>query len=219
MLLFSLLLACGPDPKVVATGLSSPNPAVRSDMLDLARKVVDPQVSAALVAGLSDPSPALRVKALEALAEQGDLSVVPQVAESLSDPEHSVQVAAAETLGQLADPAGAQPLIDWLSEQERPELNGIWALGEIGDPVAIPLLARLVDHRDPYVAYNAGQALREIGDAPAAQVSAPETPQEPTPTEQEAPETPEPAAPSDAPPLRKDRTPPPKSQKVAWPPG
>ena len=97
------MVACGPDPAVVAQGLGSGNPAVRGDMMDLAKNVQDPLIAQALVGALQDPKAELRVRALVALAEQEDLSVVPAVSEALLDSDPRVQKAAAECLGRLGD--------------------------------------------------------------------------------------------------------------------
>ncbi|MFT5585528.1 MAG: HEAT repeat protein [Cognaticolwellia sp.] len=216
-------VACGPDAAVVAQGLGSGNPAVRGDMMDLAKNVQDPLISQGLVGALDDRSADLRVRALVALAEQEDLTVVPAVAEALLDSDLRVQVAAAECLGRLGDPAGAPALLAYVESQKLPPLNAIWALGQIGDASAIPVLAGLRTSRDGHVSWNATQALRELGDAPALgdqvpasleeQGSVPEEepPQEPV---QEL-EAPTPQAPS----VRTDREAPPENQKVAWPPG
>lgn len=217
------LLGCGPDAAVVAQGLGSGNPAVRGDMMDLAKNVQDPLIAQALVGALQDPKPELRVGALVALAEQEDLTVVPAVAEALLDEDLRVQVAAAECLGRLGDPAGAPALLAYVQSQRRPPLNAIWALGEIGDASAIPVLSELQNSPDAHVAWNATEALRALGDAPPAEGEMPASmePDGQVP-EREEPPAPaeEPAAPSpDTPSVRTDRDKPPESQKVAWPPG
>lgn len=223
MSLFLLsLLACGPDPAVVAQGLGSGNPAVRGDMMDLAKNVQDPLIAEALVGALDDPKAELRVRALVALAEQEDLSVVPQVAQSLQDPDPRVQQAAAECLGRLGDPAGGPALLAFVQGHKRPPLNAIWALGEIGDASAIPVLSKLQSSPDDHVAWNATEALRALGDAPPADEGTPASggaegaepmEVEPTPEPAEVPEAPENPAP------QREREKPPETQKVAWPPG
>ena len=212
-------VACGPDAAVVAQGLGSGNPAVRGDMMDLAKNVQDPLIAQVLVAALTDPSAELRVRALVALAEQEDLTVVPAVVEALQDPELSVQVAAAECLGRLGDPAGGPALLAYVESQKLPPLNAIWALGQIGDASAIPVLSGLQTSPDGHVAWNATQALRELGDAPAVEAQPPVLPEaEAQPIEEEPATEPEEPAPK-APSVRTDREAPPKSQKMAWPPG
>ena len=41
-------------------------------------------------------------------------------------------------------------------------LNAIWALGFIGDSQAMPLLTRLRESDDPYISWNADQALKSL---------------------------------------------------------
>jgi hypothetical protein len=217
------MVACGPDPAVVAQGLGSGNPAVRGDMMDLAKNVQDPVVAEALVGALQDPKAELRVRALVALAEQEDLSVVPAVSEALLDSDPRVQQAAAECLGRLGDPAGGPALLAFVESQKRPPLNAIWALGQIGDASAIPVLSELQNSTDDHVAWNATEALRELGDAPPAEGETPtsleDEEQVPEQLEPEAPEV-VPEAPSvDTPSVRSDREKPPATQKMAWPPG
>lgn len=223
MLFLLALVACGPDPAVVAQGLGSGNPAVRGDMMDLAKNVQDPLVAEALVAALSDENPELRVKALTALAEQEELSAVPAVALALEDPDLRVQVAAAECLGRLGDPVGAPALLAYVSSTSTPPLNAVWALGQIGDASAIPVLSKLQGSPDEHLAWNATQALRELGDAPPAEGAEGASPEEAVPAEVEPDTPPEPAPEPEqkdpAPNVRTDRVKPPETQKVAWPPG
>ena len=212
-------VACGPDAAVVAQGLGSGNPAVRGDMMDLAKNVQDPLIAQGLVAALRDPSAELRVRALVALAEQEDLTVVPAVVEALLDSDLRVQVAAAECLGRLGDPAGGPALLAYVESQNLPPLNAIWALGQIGDASAIPVLSGLQTSLDGHVSWNATQALRELGDAPALEEQNPALLEpEAQPPEQEPAIEPEEPAPK-APAVRTDREAPPENQKMAWPPG
>ena len=208
-----LLLACGPDPDVVVEGLVSENPAVREDVVTLARKVEDELVVEALLAVLEDPSPEIRRGAIEALAEQGVIEAVPAIAERVQDRNPEVQTAAIQALGRLGDPGGVEELMRIARQQRR--LDAIWALGEIGDARALPLLARLAEEEDEYVAWNAQVALRAIGTA----VEEPEEPEEElveeeAPAEEEAAEV-APEQPVDM--KQKDEKP--VERKVAWPPG
>lgn len=164
MLLLSL--ACGPDAAVIATGIGSDNPAVRQDMVVAGKLVDDPVVIEALIVALEDDSALIRASAVESLADLEAVDAVPAICERLNDPEDLVQRAAVDALGRLQDPAAAPALIEHLDNQRggRIPLNALWALGNIGDVAALPILSRLREHEDPYVAYNADLALREIGD-------------------------------------------------------
>jgi len=179
-----LLLACGPDPAVIATGIGSDNPAVRQDMVVAGKLVDDPVVVEALVAALEDESTIIRITALESLADLDAVDAVPAICLRLEDDDDAVQRAAVDALGRLQDPAATPALVDYLDRNRagRVPLNALWALGNIGDPEALPILSRFREHEDPYVAYNADQALRTIGDAEFVADA------EPDPVELEEPE-------------------------------
>ncbi len=196
-----LLLACGPGAEAIATGMSSDNPAVREDMVAAGKLVNDPVVVEALVLALQDPSADIRVASVESLAELEAFESVPAIVERLEDSEPRVQKAAVEALGRLGDPQAVGPLVDYVEARRhgRVPLNAIWALGVLGDARALPLLAQLREHADPYVVYNACNALREIGDVKAQDEAPLET--APVPAEIEQIEQPveEPPAPEQAP--------------------
>ncbi|HJN76616.1 MAG TPA: HEAT repeat domain-containing protein [Myxococcota bacterium] len=195
-----LLLACGPAPEAIATGISSDNPTVRQDMVVAAKLVDDPVVIEALIGALEDDSTVIRVSAIESLADLSAVEAVPAICERLDDDEEGVRRAAVDALGRLQDPGGTEALIEYLDEHRagRVPLNALWALGNIGDPAALPILSRFREHEDPYVAYNADLALRAIGDAefdaeeplPEAPIEEPEVFEEPAveePPPKEAP--------------------------------
>jgi len=208
-----LLLACGPDPAMVVEGLASENPAVREDVVTVARKVEDEEVVQALLAVLEDPSPEIRTGAIEALAEQGVIEAVPAIAERVQDRDPQVQAAAIQALGRLGDPGGVEELMRAARQQRR--LDAIWALGEIGDARALPLLTRLAEEEDEYVAWNAQVALRAIG----TPVEEPEEPDEDE-VEEDAPVVDEAGEATPEEPIdlkQKDEKP--VERKVSWPPG
>jgi HEAT repeat protein len=207
-----LLVACGPRPDAVVTGMSSDNPALRLDMVTVARKVDDPAVTEALLPMLQDPSADVRIRAIEALVEHEALDAVPAIAERVQDRDPEVQAAAIEALGQLGDPAGVEALITIVTNERR--LDGIWALGVIGDARALPLLSQLAGYEaDPHVAYNATVALRAIGDGAVEEVE-PEPEEEPSDEPVEAVEE-VPAEDVDI----KEKDEKPVERTVAWPPG
>ncbi len=211
-MMWLLLLACGPEPAVVVQGMSSQNPAVREDMVTLARKVEGEEVVEALMVLLEDPAPAIRVRAIEALAEQGVVEAAPAIAERVEDRDPDVQTAAIEALGRLKDPAGVEALMAIAEREAR--VDAIWALGAIGDARALPLLSRMAGYNNEYVAWNAEVALRAIGDGAVSEEEAEEAPEEEAPAEEEEPE------PVEAPPPDiKQRDEKPRDRKVSWPPG
>lgn len=169
------LNACGPTPDTVVVGLQNQNPAVREDMVKVARNANDPEVIKALITTLNDPAPGIRIEAIESLAHLGASDAVPAIVERLSDEDDLVQRAAVDALGKLADPRGASPLVTFIEQREptgRVPLNAIWALGNIGDGAALDVLARLRNNSDPYVIYNACWALRNIKGGAASEAGA-----------------------------------------------
>ena len=196
------LLACGPSPEAIATGIGSDNPAVRQDMVAAGKLIDDPVVIEALIGALEDESALIRVSAIESLADLDAVEAVPMIAYRLDDSDEKVQRAAVDALGRLGDPAATEPLVAYLDDRRagRVPLNALWALGNIGDPAALPILSRFREHEDPYVAYNADEALRAIGDGDfepvepleeEAPVEEPEEPVElPEPEQPEAEEPP-----------------------------
>ncbi len=171
--LLSLMLACGPKIETVLTGLGNENPAARQDMVKIARKYDDPRVVEALTLALDDSEAIIRLNAVESLAQLSSGSAVPALIGRLSDPNDKVQRAAVEALGKLGDPAATEPLIAYVQDRmsERVPLNALWALGNIADIRAMALLSQLRTHADPYVAYNAHQALRQLKPGAAAGAS------------------------------------------------
>ena len=182
-----LLLACGPGADAISTGIGSDNPAVREDMVAAGKLVDDPAVVQALIGALDDPSADIRVAALESLAELDAVDAVPSILPRLQDTEPKVQRAAVETLARLGDPQAVPDLVEYVDGRRhgRVPLNAIWALGVLGDAQALPLLATLREHEDPYVVYNACNALREIGDVRSDE----ELPEAPVPAQVEEPQT------------------------------
>jgi len=112
----------------------------------------------------------LRILAIKAVGDLGgndDAKVLLTLLDTESD--HETRKAVVEVLGILksrdAGPVLQHMLLsesgaDGLDENLR--LTIIWALGNIGDESAVPVLSRLRDVQDEYVNYNACQALKQI---------------------------------------------------------
>lgn len=156
------LTACGPSDEDIANNLQSPNPVVREDTAKIARNFGSDAVNAALVVAISDPSPTVRLNAVESLADLEVLSAAKPLADLLpTEPDPAVQKAIIDTLGRLKDPVAVPALVAWLdANPEKPPLNAIWALGNIGDKGALDVLSRMRESQDVYVRYNATAALR-----------------------------------------------------------
>lgn len=160
-----LIAACGPDPQTVADQLASDNPAVREDTARRARNFNSPAVVEGLITALDDDSETVRLYAVESLIALHATDAVPRLSTLMvDDPSAKVRREAVDALGRLADPRSVPALIALLEQNEgdKPPLNAIWALGQMGDIQALDVLSRLRQSDDPYVAYNANQALRRL---------------------------------------------------------
>ena len=118
--------------------------AMRLERLaDLCAQVPGPQMTDALIDILDDPEPRVRVAAGEALTDVGY--------------ERYAEVARGVERALDADKAGS-------AMAELP-----WILAEIGEPSALPLIRRFLQHTDPNVIATAIEALVHLGDPDAVQ--------------------------------------------------
>ena len=168
MILLLLGFGCSPAPEAVATGMGSENLVVREDMVAFAKQYDDELVVLdALHKALDDPSARVRLRAAESLGELASPESAQFLLKAPEDNDNAVRKEAVDALGRIGDPQAVGPLMAYIESRrldgEIP-LNAIWALGNIADPTPLSLLMELRDNSDPYVAYNAMWALREIGD-------------------------------------------------------
>lgn len=107
-----------------------------------------------------------QVSILKALARLGKKTKVPAsvLIEKLRDEDPVVCREAVAALAQTKSREGLPALLE-LMDEERNKYAVIWALGEIGDPSAIPVLSRLLVNGDEYEKYNARKALEKIEEA------------------------------------------------------
>lgn len=158
-----LIGACGPASEDIARNLTSDNPAIREDTAKIAKNFGSDEVEVALAKALLDPAEKVRLNAIGSIVELDAQSAVPALMQAVqTDTSDLVKREAVDALGRLQDTQAVPVIIAYVAERkaERPPLNGIWALGFLEDPRSMPLLAELRDHPDPYVAWNANQALR-----------------------------------------------------------
>jgi HEAT repeat protein len=112
-----------------------------------------------------------RVRVIETLRSSGHLnaSFLPLLHEQLaSEGKPEVKAAVARALGDMKNPASVGPLgdavdltgTDSASHQMNKELAG--ALGEIGDPKAVPVLLKLLKARDNFTRVEAMEALGRL---------------------------------------------------------
>jgi HEAT repeat protein len=118
-----------------------------------------------LSAALSNGLAPLRRAAVEALAQVGSTLGVDAVAFALTDEEPEVRLGAVRALGRLRAPDGAvvglSHLMALVERPSDPEMfaAGLEALGEAGDPRALPILRPIVRSGEPVAAVAAIEAL------------------------------------------------------------
>lgn len=175
MILALLLVACDPAPEDIAKAVTSENPVMREDGAKIAQNYDDPVVVEALIKVLSDPSEKVRLNAIESLAELEASAAVPALMDSLNgDPSPQVKRASADALGRLGAKEAVPDIIAYVetfSANDRDQLAGLWALGNIGSLGLPPdakqaALKTLVSRRegttDKYILYTANEALRTL---------------------------------------------------------
>jgi HEAT repeat protein len=124
-----------------------------------------------LVAAQSSAAPHVRRAAVESLgAVGGDLAVEP-IALALTDEEREVRLTAVRALGRLRSPEGdvlgLSSLVQLSQSANDEEMNvaALLALGETGDPRALPILRPLVRSGDAKAAVAAVEALGAFPEA------------------------------------------------------
>jgi HEAT repeat protein len=132
-------------------------------------RIGGPAATDALLTALQDPGPTSRWHAaMAALEAMGEPAVAPLVKMLDSDKVYARR-SAAEALGWIGSPSATRALVRALNDRdETMRSQAAWALGEIRDPAARAALERL-QARDPVpeVRAVAGQALSQLGEAPA----------------------------------------------------
>ena len=109
-----------------------------------------------------DNAKEVRLKAVEALGKIDDSRAVEPLIGVLADSDKDIRKAVVEALGKVKDPEAVDPLISVLNDEDV-QLAAIWALGNIGDKRAVPVLTGLLSSPDKYVRYNVVQSLKRIG--------------------------------------------------------
>jgi tetratricopeptide (TPR) repeat protein len=106
----------------------------------------------------------MQLSVLKALGQLGGKTKVPAspLIMKLKDKNPDIRRGAIEALAKTKSQEGLPALMQLL-DSKRDKYAVIWALGEIGDPAAIPTLDRFLASADPYERYNAQKALAKIG--------------------------------------------------------
>lgn len=125
-------------------GLSAADNARDRDNAAVALRILrDPRAVPALAKAVDDPSPHVRLIALEALGEMGAKEAFDRITARLTDKAHD----------------GRSDVVMY------PAWGACYALGELGDPRAAPLLTKAAE--DPELRHAAEQALRRLNEQQA----------------------------------------------------
>ncbi len=170
-----LLTGCSPTAADIAHAIGSENPVMREDGAHIAQNYEDPLVWDALIKTLKDNSQKTKLNAIESLAyTQATLSGPALIDVLQTDQDPLVQRAAADALGRLCVKEAVPALSAYVASfgpNDRSQLAGIWALGNIGaqglpaeqkKAVLDVLVAKREATTDRYVLYNANAALRTL---------------------------------------------------------
>jgi HEAT repeat protein len=189
--LAALDAAKGPEREaVILAALEDDAPTVRERAVRLAARYVEPQVLGAMVADgvnaarrngalaalerqgpyavphlvelLQSPDSDVVMFALQVLARIGDPVSTARILPLIGHADANVGQAAVEALGRMRAADAVAPLIQLLDGSVWLQLAAANALGEIGDPAAVPALLRLVP--DSFVAEQAVRALGRIAE-------------------------------------------------------
>jgi len=96
----------------------------------------------ALIEALTSPSNPVRIAACTALGQIGDPAAVPKLMKHLQDPAFNVRIAACTALGQIGDPSAVPALIASLDDRDISEAVTN-ALVQIGKPAVLALIEAL----------------------------------------------------------------------------
>jgi HEAT repeat protein len=101
--------------------------------------------------------------AADALGSLGDRAIAPLI-RVLESRHKAARIGAVEALGVLRDPLTVSPLVHVLAHDEAVEVRWVaaLALGEIGDPVAIPALVDALLDRERYIRFGAARSLDRL---------------------------------------------------------
>ena len=126
----------------------------------------NPAGTAALVAALGDKNVEVRGAAAVALGEYADAQAIGPLSRALADKSEFVRAQSAHALGANGRAArgAVSSLIRLLTSDPDYEAKrqAAWALGEIGDPTAIPALEAARRAPDPYLSSAALAAIEKI---------------------------------------------------------
>lgn len=163
-LLTTLIFGCGSrDQQRRMSELSSANVMVRIaaiEELGLKRAKAAVPALCALTSG-SQPRQ-IRLSSIRALGDIGDTNSVEILIPLARDPDVEIVVECIEAMGKLGDARAVPALVGCLTNVSV-QFPAMWALGNIGGERATGELTPFLSADDKFVRYNAGLALRHIG--------------------------------------------------------
>jgi HEAT repeat protein len=140
-------------------------------------EINEPKAIEYLVAAASDPDMRIRIKAIDTLGQIKAKDATPPLVQQLfmRDTDLGTKQRILACLGKIGDTTATGPIMDFLARDIDPGLRGnaIFALGDIGDPQAIPALEAIARDGDPLLRGVAADSVRKIRERPAPSVLPP----------------------------------------------
>lgn len=140
-------------------------------------EINEPKAIEYLVAAANDPDMRIRIKAIDTLGQIKAKEATPLLVQQLfmRDTDLGTKQRVLVCLGKIGDTSATTPIMDLLARDVDPALRGnaIFALGDIGDPRAIPSLETIARDGDPQLRGLATDAIRKIRERPAPSVVPP----------------------------------------------
>jgi len=131
-----------------------------------------------LLRGAADADLSVRVKAIDVIGDNRVKQAVPLLVQQLfmRDTSLATKQHILASLGKIGDKNATKPILDFLARDIDPSVRGsaVYALGDIGDPAALPTLEKLVKETHDENFRGLGQsAIRKIQERPAPTVVPP----------------------------------------------
>jgi hypothetical protein len=142
---YDALLSMGPVSRpVIEAMIEDDNRFLVRDACVMLGEIGGERAVQLVTSALADTDPRVRVEALHALGELGDARAGSLALGFLEDPDTNVRLTAAVAAGKLGLERALRPLLQLLEQEEGPEkrVRLLQALGELGDPGAVPAIER-----------------------------------------------------------------------------